>query len=234
MKEEIKYKYTVRSKVKETPDVSTLKLVLSGGSVPDFISGQYINIYFPESGAPEGKAYSISNTPGEETMDLTVKAMGEFSNRLISLQEGEVVTGSLPYGYFYSESAETTLILIAAGIGVTPFRSIIKDALKKNAKRKIILLYSNKTERDIVFRKEFDDLQLKHQTLKVLYFITREEVGKDMIKGRIEADSLRPCLEKGAEYMICGGISFTRDIWRLLKGLRVGEENIYTEAFFSH
>lgn len=234
MKEEIKYKYTVRSNVKESHDVSTLRLVLANGSVPEFISGQYVNIFFPESGASEGKAYSISNPPGEKTMDLTVKAMGEFSNRLISLQEGEMVTGSLPYGYFYSESAETTLILIAAGIGITPFRSMIKDALKKNLKRKITLLYSNKTERDIVFRKEFDDLQLKHQTLKVLYFITREEVGKDMIKGRIEADSLRPCLEKGAEYMICGGISFTRDIWRLLKGLGVGEENIYTEAFFSH
>lgn len=234
MKEEIKYKYLVRSNVKESHDVSILRLVLADGSVPEFISGQYVNIYFPESGTPEGKAYSISNIPEEETMNLTVKAMGEFSNRLISLQEGEVITGSLPYGYFYSESAETTLILIAAGIGITPFRSIIKDALKKNSKRKITLLYSNKTEMDTIFRKEFDDLQRTHQTFKVLYFITREEVVKDMVKGRIDARSLVPCLEKGAEYMICGGISFTRDIWRLLKELGVGEENIYTEAFFSH
>lgn len=87
---------------------------------------------------------------------------------------------------------------------------------------------------DTIFRKEFDDLQLKYQTFKVIYFITREDVVKDMMKGRIDVHSLAPCLEKGAEYMICGGISFTRDIWRLLKGLEVGEENIYTEAFFSH
>lgn len=235
MKEEIKNKFIVHSRIQETPDVFTLKLQSDDGGVPSFISGQYINVYFPDSGTPEGKAYSISSSPGEVTFDLTIKVMGEFSHRLSLLKKGDVITGSLPYGYFYSES-ESDLVLIAAGIGITPFHSMVLDVFLKNKNCKINLLYSSRTTQDIVFKKDFDEIRSLHAGFKVHYFLTRESVvAEGMRNGRIDEKSLVDFVEdKEVEYMICGGISFTRDMWRLLKKLGVDEGKIYTEAFFSH
>ena len=51
--------YLVLGKKEEAPGVSTLFLENKSGGVPTFVPGQYINVYFPETGTPEGKAYSI-------------------------------------------------------------------------------------------------------------------------------------------------------------------------------
>ncbi len=63
MVEEKRQQYIVRKKIAEAPDVSTLELTLVGGGVPSFVPGQYITVYFPETGVAEGKAYSISSAP---------------------------------------------------------------------------------------------------------------------------------------------------------------------------
>src|SRR3989344_4493758 len=141
MKEEIKKNYTVKENVRETHDTVTLKLFCDEGN-PEYRTGQFITAFFPETGKVEGKAYSISSEPSEDTINITVKAIGEFSNRLTALVEGDKITASLPYGYFYSENTMTVIVMIAGGVGVTPFRSIIIDSLKKNPTRQLYLFNS--------------------------------------------------------------------------------------------
>lgn len=238
-KTEIKESYIVKEKVIESPTVFTLHLELVNKKIPAYTAGQFITVYFPESGTPEGKAYSMSSAPIENFLNLTVKAMGEFSNRLCSLKVGDKVIGSLPYGYFYSELEDTNLIMIAAGIGVTPFRSIILNTLKNNPIRKMSLFYTARTYDDLIFKKEFDDLQKENKNFKVFYFITREKNNRsDIINQRIAitdlvgSSSARRIADR--EFMICGSISFVGEIWKGLRSAEVPEEMIYTEAFFSH
>ncbi len=237
MKEEIKKKYIVRDKIVEALGVSTLQFDCDNEVL--YCPGQFINVYFPELGTPEGKAYSISSAPYEGTMNITVRAIGEFSNKLCSMKKGDTVTASLPYGYFYSESEDRPLVLAAAGIGITPFRSMVYDILNKNPNREIILFFSNRTEEDIVFKNEFDELCKKYTNFKVYYFITREEALKEngnTRKGRLNAGTILGFTNRleDAEFLICGSISFVSDLWKGLKKAGVGEEAIYTEAFFSH
>lgn len=239
IKTETKNTYVVKEKIVESATVSTLKLTLLDDKIPAYHSGQFINIYFPELNTPEGKAYSMSGAPHENALIITIKAMGEFSRRLCALQVGDTVTASLPYGYFYSESEENTLVMIAGGIGVTPFRSMIKDSLVRNPSRKLALFYSSRTYDDLVFKDELDHLQKGHKNLKVFYFVTREKKhDPSVIYNRIDikdilGDSLRKNIA-GREFLICGSIPFVSDIWKGLRATGVPEEVIYTEAFFSH
>lgn len=229
--------YTVLDKKKETSNVTTLRLSCLTNGLPEYISGQYITVYFPEIGTPEGKAYSISSAPSEKTLNITVKSMGEFSNRLSNLKPYDSVNASLPYGYFYSESKKSHLVMMAAGIGIAPFRSMIKDLLEKNVSRNIFLFHSSRTENDIIFKKEFDDLSIAHKNFIPKYFVTREtHLSPDLIMGRMDARSIIGSLKtyENTEFMVCGSISFTRDIWKALKSAGIPEETIYTEAFFSH
>jgi ferredoxin-NADP reductase len=239
MREEIKLEYVVKRKREEAPGVATLELTLTEWSLPAFVPGQYITVYFPESGTPEGKAYSISSAPCEHCVSITVRGIGEFSNRLVAAKPGDKITGSQPYGYFYSENADTPLVMIAAGIGITPFRSMIKESLVSNPSRKLFLIHSTRTLEDAVFKKELEIMAVKYPNLKVFHFVTREDAkaeGKNVFAERVTAAKVRELVGElpKAEYMLCGPISFTRDLWRGFRALDVPEEALYTEAFFSY
>lgn len=227
--------YIVKEVIEEASDVKTLKLTLEDGSVPSYTAGQFITVYFPETKTAEGKAYTFSSAPHEKTCDITVKNIGEFSGKLCALKVGDTLTASLPYGFFSSDAPESELIAIAGGIGVTPFRSMITDMLRTFPTRPIHLFYSTKTMSDIVFKKELDELSKKHPHIKITYHLTQEQhVPEEMVKGRIDVVTLLHTLEKTTdkEFLICGSISFVRDIWKALRDQGISEDALYTEAFF--
>lgn len=230
-----KYQYTVLENKQEVDGVSTLTLTLPGRTLPSFVSGQYITIYFPETGVKEGKAYSISSAPHENKLSITVKDMGLFSGMLCNLESGDTVEGSLPYGFFFSEEEHTTLVLLASGIGVTPLFSLLKDVLHKKSTRNVHLVYSIKYEKDILFLKQFQELAHKHSSFSFAVHITQEDAKHIWSrKGRISVKELVDQFgkETETEYFMCGSIAFVRDMWRALRDVGVPEENMYTEAFF--
>lgn len=226
MKEEIKKQYKVIGIKKETPSVKTMQFVVDGGN-PSFIPGQFININFPEFGE-EGKSYSISSSTDDKCISITVRAIGEFSNKLSNLKIGDEVTASLPYGYFYTENSDRKLIMIAGGIGVAPFRSMIIDSLN-NSKREIELHYSNQMHEEIIFRQELDDLSKVNSNLSVKYYLTRQSKN-NFINRRIDISDIPK--SNDYDYLICGSIAFVRDFWRLIIKSGIEEINVYTESFF--
>ncbi len=229
--------YIVNEIVEETHDVKTLKLRLENNSLPSFIPGQFITVYFEETGTPEGKSYSISSSPQEKTINITVKTMGEFSRRLCNMKIGDKIKASLPYGFFYSESENSHMIIIAGGIGIAPFRSIILNNIEKNKDRKINLFYTNKTSKDIIFKEEFDRIVKTNKNIKIKYYITRDKKkSRGFVNRRIEIKDILGKIKnsENKEFFICGSISFVRDFWKNLIESGIKKECIYTEAFFSH
>lgn len=223
--------YKVEKVRRETPDTVTLFLSCPDGN-PVFRSGQFINVFFPETGHAEGKTYSISSAPHEGHISITVKLHGTFSGKLHSLKAGDSFGGSLPYGYFFSEETPDTVVLIAGGIGIAPFRSLILDTLKYNSQN-IVLFYANKRKDVIIFKKEFDELQEKYGArIRAHYYLTQES-DPEYLQGRIPvADVLEKLPEGSKEFFICGSVPFVRDYWKALTQKGVPEETIYTEAFF--
>lgn len=236
---ETKYEsYVVQDTKEEVPGVVTLFLSYVDKSTPDYLPGQYINIFFPESETQEGKAYSISSAPHEDFFSITVRGIGEFSNKLIKLKPGDVLDASLPYGFFGAESDDTDLVMLAAGIGVTPLRGIIRHEAKQGFKRPVTLFHSIRTLSDAIFNKEFSDYAHNHANFTLNQFITREDIpGLTQAKfGRIDMPKIFQEFtpSESMEFLICGSIPFTRDMWRGLIENGVSEDYIYTEAFFSH
>lgn len=227
-------KYTVREVIEETANVVTLKLRCEDRLI-EYKAGQFITVFFPETGHVEGKSYSISSSPLEKTLNLTVKGVGTFSNKLIAMKVGDVINASLPYGYFYSESENSSLVIVTGGIGIAPFRSMIMESVYKNPNRKILLFYSNKTTESIIFKNEFDNLTEDFpEIFKVNYYITQGNGTTEMKQGRIPVGDVLDLSKNilNREFFICGSISFVRDYWKGLKDSGVSEELIYTEAFF--
>lgn len=234
--DKVAYEYKVIGKKKESSTVTTLHLMPVDGPKPSFISGQFITIYFPELGIAEGKAYSISSPPHEDALSVSVKELGAYSKKISSMDVGSTLRATGPYGFFYSEEEETHLVMIAGGIGIAPFRSLILSCLAVNEKRRLTLYYSVPSLADAAFVDELFSLQEKHQNFSLTLHSTQEVPGrKDVHQGRISTGDLFQEYEQdqNTEYLVCGSIPFVRDMWKGLKEKGVPEEKIYTEAFFS-
>jgi len=232
----MQHNFIIQSKKQEVPGVTTLSLTLENGSLPEWTAGQYINIHFPDTGTPEGKAYSISSAPHEEVFTLTVRDIGEFSRRLCTAEVGDTILGSLPYGFFAPEYEGTPLVLIASGISITPFRAILQDILHKNPERTVTLFHTIRNSADAIFLEELQKLTLGN--FSAYHFVTREDnptiphraTRRIHVNDILETVSAPP----ETEFLLCGNISFTRDIWKALTEAGIHEHNIYTEAFFGH
>lgn len=233
MPDQIVQEYVVLGKRQETPTVTTLTLTLSSGDVPLYKAGQYITVYFRDSSTPRGKEYSISSAPFEKTFTISVKATGEYSNRLCALQYGDSFLGSPPRGTFYIERDDTDLVMLAAGIGVTPFRSIIFDAVERTSSQELYLFYSNPTVQENLFIREFEMLTKRNERFHLQTYVTRESLTTPVaLVRRITPEKiLRTIHNSGySEFLISGTTSFVREQRVGLETAGFPLSHIYTEV----
>ncbi len=200
----------------------------------NFIAGQYVNIKSPLGG--HSKSYTISNSPDEEFVRITIKRKGKVSSELSDLNIGDKIFLEGPYGYFYPENFNKDIVMIAGGIGITPFKSIIKSLINKNQKVNVTLFYSNQNIKDITFFEKLNEITKNNSHIKVINLLTQEKTKNDSIKeySRIDKNILKKDLGnfENKNYFICGSIEFVNSIWKLLKDEGVDELNIFTESFF--
>jgi len=229
--------YIVSLTHRESPTTMTISLAPKEGNIPLHIPGQFINVYFPELDTPEGKAYSISSAPNGNNFSITVRGIGAFSNRLCALSVGETLNASLPYGFFSPAREDSDLVLIASGIGVAPFRSIILSVVQSPLRRRIALFHSVRIVGDAFFHDEFETIKNVYPELSLRYFVTREHgTFSYALPRRMNVVDVLSHIDNldNPEFLICGSISFTGDMWKALKQSGVPQDSIYTEAFFSH
>lgn len=200
----------------------------------EFKSGQYVDIK-PESITGHGKSYTISSAPSEDLVRITIKRKGAVSSAIIDLNIGEKIFFEGPYGVFYPEETMKSVVMLAGGIGITPFFSVIKDKIESSDKTNFTLLYSNKTKSDIVFNDDLSQMEKDNANLKIVHCITQESVVDGLCeKSRINQEIVNKYAPASDDrhYYICGSISFVSDMWRLVKSVGVPEDNIYTESFY--
>jgi len=227
--------FILNERIDRAPNVITIRF-LPTEAMPAFIPGQFVNIYFLDDRCGgQGKPYSISSSPKDAFVDITVKKIGKFSSALHDLKIGEQVAMSAPEGYFYPEDRSEDIVFLAGGIGIAPFYSIISDLFEKKQKRDVFLFYSNKTRNDISFSAELNALEKKWDRLKIIYVLTRQPapfVGCE--SKRIDADMIKKYARAldGKYYFICGSIGFVKDLWKELKKSGVKNENIKLESLY--
>lgn len=229
-----RYKYRVLSKRLETPSTSTLKLQRLDGSIPTFRAGQYITVYLPDIDPILGKEYTISSAPREKEFNITVKAIGRYSRRLCSLNTGDTFLASGAQGSFYPEDAHS-VCMIAGGMGVTPFRSIIIEATGDRGRTNAHLLYSGRYSFDMPFAEELYSLSCKVSSFRFERFVTRDTaVPRGAKSHRMRSEDVFKTMRSTMpqEYLISGSLAFVCDVKGLLSSISVPSERILTEVCF--
>src|SRR5713226_8746085 len=141
--------------------------------------------------------FSIASSPTEDFLLFTTRIRPEsaFKRSFERLKPGDTLTLIGPVGRFVLPSDSSNhLVFLGAGIGITPFRGMIKYATDRQLPHKITLLYSNRTPEEIIYRKEWQTLQSKNPNLTIVHVITHPEHSKEKwtgLMGRVDEKLIR-------------------------------------------
>lgn len=219
----------------ETHDVKSIKLGLNGQKF-DYKPGQYMMVELdvddPENGSI--RSLSIASSPTENFLLFSTKiSQSLFKQRFNSLQVGDKVKIKGPMGIFVLKEDAKEIIFLGGGIGITPFRDMIKYSCDKKLSIKLTLLYSNKTPTDIVYMDEWPLFEKQNSNLKIVHTITENTTGWSGRTGRINEAMIKEfCNDlKNALFYICGPPGMVDGLSQLLKTMNVPQQNIKIEKF---
>src|SRR5512147_2564763 len=123
----------VESVVAELPDTKTIRLQWPAAHVPEFKTGQFITVYWPDTPTYK-RAYSLSSCALDRGFyEITVKREGKMGTRIVDWsKQGDKLFVLPPAGKFLPIYEPTKhLVCIAGGSGVTPFRGFVREATQR-------------------------------------------------------------------------------------------------------
>ncbi len=230
----------LRRKHKISPEI--IDFVFTPSQALAFVPGQYIELTLnhPHPDARGNRRYfTIASSPTEETVHLGVrfyKRGSSFKRALSALDTRAKILGAQIAGDFtLPADGKQKLAFIAGGIGITPYRSMLKYLLDTDQQRDIILLYANKTAEDIAYKDVLGEAQ-KRLGVKVLYTLT----GASSVPanwtggtGRIDARMIREAVPDYQErlFYISGPPEMVNTCERALRDIGVRRERIKKDFF---
>lgn len=143
-------------------------------------AGQSIKIEVPGPYGPLEHRFSISSAPHEGTISITTRLSGSpYKNSLAKLQKGDTVQAYGLEGTFVWQESSAPLVFVAAGIGITPFRAMLKQRLHDGLPIPAMLVYGSATN-DSIFASELDHWQRQRPEFSVTYIVGRHITAFDL------------------------------------------------------
>lgn len=166
---------------KEEVANQTFDFVFRPNQKLNFTPGQYLEWTLDQEKTDNRgnrRYFTVASSPTEQEIRMGVKFYpnpSTFKQRLLDMKTGDLLVASQLAGDFtLPKDRIKKLAFIAGGIGVTPFRSIVKYLVDTNEKRDIIFFYSNKVFGDIAYKELFDEAS-KKLSIKMVYTLTEIE-----------------------------------------------------------
>lgn len=232
------HKLRLRAVLDESHDAKSLLFELpsgEGAAAPaawQYRPGQFLTLRLPVDGRYLPRCYSMSSAPGvDDTLRVTVKRVhgGRGSNWICDhLRAGDDVEALPPAGVFTPATLDGDFLLLAGGSGITPVFSILRSALTRGQGR-IVLLYANRDERSVIFRRELKALAAAHPArLLVIHWL-------DSVQGVPSVAELAELArwQRAAQAFICGPGPFMDAAVAALQAIEIPPERIHVERFAS-
>ncbi|MET8806279.1 MOSC and FAD-binding oxidoreductase domain-containing protein [Streptomyces sp. NPDC004546] len=226
--------------VPETPTISSIYLESTDAALlPEARPGQYLSLRLPVGdAAPAVRSYSLSSAPTARTYRISVKhePHGKVSGYLhAALHAGDLVDIASPRGTFVLQDTTRPIVLVSAGIGVTPVLAMLHRLAATRDPRPVWWIHTAHDRAHHAFKDESHALlaQLPDAHEHIYYTAEAPQPGEPHItQGRPTAPSLKALgIPADADAYICGPPAFMDDLGGLLRGHGLRPERIRTEQF---
>ena len=241
--------FQIVQKIVESDEITSFYLQPTDGhSLPHFNPGQYISIQVPVPAlnSLQSRQYSLSDVPGQDHYRISVKreSGGQVSNILHGQAVGAAIQISHPFGGFFLDPCKEEnrpLVLIAAGVGITPLISILNSAVRDGSHPHISVIQAARSSKTLAFGEYIRALAKEDSNVRYIRFIKTpmagEVVGRDFdVAGRMSLKGLdgEKMLGLGfgeTLYFVCGPEGFMGDVRGALTKMGVDRERIRMERF---
>jgi ferredoxin-NADP reductase len=189
-----KHLLTLKSKEEVGTDTYDFSFAINSKQLR-FKPGQYMEwtlAHSPSDSRGNRRYFTIASSPTESDLHLGIKFYPDassFKQKMLSIRIGEKIMGGALAGDFtLPRDIGQKLVFIAGGVGITPFRSMVKYLSDLDEHRDIVLLYSNRTAGEISYTNVFDEAATQIG-LKTIYAITDEDANTTRANGSINKNS---------------------------------------------
>jgi predicted ferric reductase len=206
-----------------------------GGQAFSFQAGQFAWI-LPRRTAftPTYHPFSISSSAERSRVEFTIKQVGEFTRSIRRLRLGDTVYVDGPHGSFTLERHPGMgFVFVAAGVGITPFLSMLATLADRGDRRPCWLFLGNRSEDQITGIRQLERLRGRLD-LTVVHVISRPTGTWPGERGRIDAGVLGrhlPPHHRSLQYFICAREEMVGAVRDSLGGLGVPADRIHSEQF---
>ncbi len=241
------YSLRIKGIKKETNDAVSITFDVPENLTSDFkyTAGQYLTLEATINNETIRRAYSIWKAPFENEISVLIKKIegGSFSSYAnLELKVGDAINVSNPIGGFkISSDNEKSTTFFAAGSGITPILSMVKQQLFDQSSNSATLFYVNKNSDSTIFMDNIDKLSSNFPNqLNVFHLFTREKSDKNEFSGRINEAKCAELLEAGAlninsdSFYICGPEEMILSTKDFLMEHSVEKQKINFELFTSN
>ncbi|RJU00831.1 hemin transporter [Arthrobacter frigidicola] len=240
---EVWREWTITRKTAETEGVVTLVLEPSdGGTAAASLPGQYVSVRIPmQDGLLQPRQYSLSRADDGSRRQITVKRerpasgpQGEVSAALHDrFAVGDRVQVSAPFGEMVLQPSDRPLVLASAGVGVTPHAGMLSHLARTGSQRSVTFLHVDRNPGPAILQRQLkEDLAGLASARFVAWDSTTGAFrggSHDRRPGRMNLDPI--ALPAGAEYFLCGPLSFMQGIRTSLLRRGVSPRDIHYEVF---
>lgn len=205
-----------------------------------YIAGEFMYFTLPQLKYPDPRGttrhFTLSSSPTEDYLSLTTRLREQsgYKKTLNEFSLGSVVDARGPTGVLIMpDDVQNPQVMLAGGIGITPFRSRIKYVTDKNLPIQIHLIYANSHTEEITFKKELDEISQAHKNIKVTYFVSEPTSNWKGEKGRINSNFLSQLTTHYSQstYWVCGPPPMVTAMEEILEQMKIPTEQIKTEKF---
>ncbi len=241
------YHLTVKEVIQETTDTITISFWHPVHQAISYNAGQFLTIISEIGGKKIRRSYSMSSSPhADASLAVSVKRVpnGLMSNHLNdTIKPGDALEVMEPMGHFSPQlnpQQSRHVVLFGAGSGITPLMSIAKSVLTIEPNSKVFLVYGNRNQEGIIFKKQLEDLEQKHAGhFEVHHVLTQPQGVWVGMKGRINEGMTVVLLKQmgvalhNADFFLCGPEGMMQEVQKGLKDLNISPERVHQELFFS-
>jgi predicted ferric reductase len=229
----LRHRPRVAAVVPEGPSVVSVYVTGRGLARLPARAGQFAHWRFLAPGLwTAANPYSLSAEPDGRSLRLTVRALGDHSALLRAVRPGTPVVIEGPYGVFTADRrARRDVLLIAAGIGVTPIRALA-ERLAHTASGEVTVLYRANTGADLVLARELADLAARYG-IGLRYLVGPPRRGSWLPDGIDDATSLAHLVPgvRDRSVFVCGPPAWTDLVLASLRRCGVRREQVHYERF---
>jgi nitric oxide dioxygenase len=237
-------RFRIERKAVESEVITSFYLAPSdGGKVPSYKPGQYLTVRVPDgSGSTTMRNYSLSSAPCADHFRISVKSEpdGTVSNYLHGLSIGDGVDLGPPCGEFFldpTEHHERPLVLLSAGVGITPVLAMAESVLRDQPEREVIFIHGALSGKTHAFGDQLRKLAANHPRFQ-LHIRYSEPTEKDRnaglhdSEGFIDAELIERLVpQRDCDYYFCGPKPFMAAIYQQLLAWGVPGSQVHFEFF---